>query len=98
MKKLKKLLEKFLATTENILTQMRISEKEKDYEELSLQAHKLKGASSSLCLDEITNIVVEMENALKQESVYNYANAVDELQALLDEIKQYNNEKLSKAK
>ena len=89
-----KLLQKFLATTEQIITQMRVAEKDKAYDELRSQAHKLKGASSSLCLDKITTIVVEMENSVEQGD-YNYAKAIEKLQILLDEIKKYHTQKSS---
>lgn len=88
------LLEKFLATTEHILVQMRAAEKENAYNELRSQAHKLKGASSSLCLEKITTVIADMERASKEE--YNYANAIEKLQTLFERIQDYHAQKIKR--
>ena len=83
------LQKKFLISTQKIIAQMQEAEKEKDYESLYALAHKLKGASSSLCLDKITDVALMLENAIKKGDQRNCEYLVSKILDLYEDIKQY---------
>ena len=64
-----KLFHKFLLTFGLIIKEMQELQNKKDYKSIALQAHKLKGASSSMCFDKITEIAQDMERKISEYSV-----------------------------
>lgn len=83
------LLEKFLQTTEHLLKEMEQAQKQRYFEELSVLAHKLKGASSSLCFERITKAAERIEHAVKNKQKIDYAEELAELKRLLNDLKSY---------
>lgn len=83
------LWKKFLVSTQKITEQMLEAEKEKDYESLYALAHKLKGASSSLCLDKITDATFMLENAISKGDQNKCEYLVTKISDLYEDIKKY---------
>ncbi|MBE0497879.1 MAG: PAS domain S-box protein [Campylobacterales bacterium] len=83
------LLEKFLQTTEYILNEMVQAQKQSLLEELSALAHKLKGASSSLCFESITKVAEQIEQGVKNKQKMDYTQELEELSRLFDDLKNY---------
>ncbi len=83
------LFKKFLVTTELILEQMDKAEKEKSYDVLFAQAHKLRGASSSLCMHKITDKANTIEEAAKKQKRLDFENEIKELFMYLENLKSY---------
>ncbi len=86
---MKSLFSKFLATTELILEQMDKAEKEKSYDVVFAQAHKLRGASSSLCLQKITDKALKIESAVKKHKKIDFSNEIRQLYLFLENLKSY---------
>ena len=86
------LFEKFLLTTQAIIQKMDEAQKAKDYEALYEQAHKLKGASSSLCFQKITDIAINMEKAVRQKKQLNFSNEIKQLERYLADLKTHKKE------
>ena len=84
------LFKKFLVTTGLILEEMHKAEESKSLDDLIAQAHKLKGASSSLCMYKITDLADEIENAARKDKAYDYAGSIRQLHIFLDNLKAYN--------
>ncbi len=83
------LLKKFLVTAELIVEEMKVAEKRGAYEELVAQAHKLKGASSALQMDKITDLADKIESAARKEKPFDYSGSIKQLQAFIDNVKAY---------
>jgi len=78
-----KLFEKFLTTADLIISEMKKCQNENDYVGLLFQAHKLRGSSSSMCFDRMTEITTIIETSIKDESELDFAAYIDELTSLL---------------
>ncbi len=85
------LFKKFLVTTETILEQMDRANQDKSYDALLGQAHKLKGASSSLCMHKITDIANTIETAVRKQTQSDFSDEIAQLYLFLDNIKTYFN-------
>jgi CheY-like chemotaxis protein len=83
------LFKKFLNTTELILEQMDIAVEEKSYDTLFAQAHKLRGASSSLCMHKITDKANKIENAVIKQKKLNFSDEIKQLYVFLENLKSY---------
>ncbi len=83
------LLEKFLLTTEHILNEMKQAQKQSLFEDLSALAHKLKGASSSLCFERITKVAERIEHSVKNGQRIDYVKELEVLSRQLDNLKSY---------
>ena len=80
---------KFLITTESILEQMSKAEAAESYDNLLEQAHKLKGASSSLCLDKMTEILVKIEDSARKRKKMDYSGAMKQLYVFYENMRDY---------
>jgi len=85
------LFERFLVTTALILEKMQKAEEEASLDELIAQAHKLKGASSSLCMYKITDLAEEIEKAARKGKNYDFSKSIGQLKMFLENIKAYDN-------
>ena len=83
------LFQKFLITTELILEQMNKAEQEKHYSVMSDLAHKLRGASSSLCMNKITDKAYIIENAVRKHKKINFSDEIRHLYEFLENLKSY---------
>lgn len=83
------LLEKFLLTTEHILKEMEQAQIQNLSEDLSALAHKLKGASSSLCFDRMTKVTERIEQGVKNGQKTDCSEELEELNRFLDDLKRY---------
>ena len=88
------LFKKFLLTTESILAQMDKANSEKSYDALWQQAHNLKGASSSLCMNKITDLSIKIENEAKKKIKFEFANEIEQMRIFYNDIKAYKMEAL----
>ena len=89
---MKGLFKKFLTTTELILEQMDKAVKEESYDALFAQAHKLRGASSSLCIHKITDKANKIENAVKKQKKLDFSGEIKQLYGFLESLKSYEKE------
>jgi len=88
------LFKKFLLTTESILAQMDKANSEKSYDALWQQAHNLKGASSSLCMNKITDLSIKIENEAKKKIKFEFVNEIEQMRIFYNDIKAYKMEAL----
>ncbi|PHR58875.1 MAG: hypothetical protein COA44_01655 [Arcobacter sp.] len=83
---------KFVFTTRNVIKQMNQANEAQDYEELYAQAHKLKGASSSLCLQKVTDLAVLIEKLVRKKKQLDFSNEITQLEHYLESIQAYREE------
>lgn len=83
------LFKKFLLTTEQILQQMDKAEKEKLYDVVYEQAHKLRGASSSLCINKITDKTYIIENAVIKKKKIDFSDEIRQLYGFFESLQSY---------
>ncbi len=83
---MRSLFEKFQVTTGLIIEQMKKADAVQDLDDLIAQAHKLKGASSTLCMYKITDLAEEIEGAARSEKPYDFSGSIGQLQSFLDDI------------
>jgi signal transduction histidine kinase/CheY-like chemotaxis protein/HPt (histidine-containing phosphotransfer) domain-containing protein len=83
------LLQKFLNTTEHILTKMQKADEDNDFEMLIEQAHKLRGSSSALCFHKIQEITAKIEEASRKRRSRGSASAIKQLHLFFENIKNY---------
>lgn len=84
-----KLFDKFVVIMSFIMKDMQKYDSEQDYNNLALQAHKLKGSSSSICFDKITDIAKTIEYLIKDEKSVNFSTYIDELNSELKILQLY---------
>ena len=64
---------------------------EKDFDNIRLQAHKIKGASSNLSIDGVASVAKEIEDAAEQKIETDYENLLEKLKKYGKELNEYNN-------
>ena len=84
-----KLYGKFLATMDVTLKDMYMYERDGDLDNLVLQAHKLKGSSSSLCFDRISEISKIIEDSVRNKKNIDYLSCINELSEQLESLQSY---------
>jgi len=81
------LLEVFLEGAEESLVELKNGVQTNNLENIFTSAHSIKGSASNLLLNDISDIAKEMENAARDNNDINYQEKYDELNLLIQEIK-----------
>jgi len=83
---IKKVLYTFLTTTPEDIIKLKQAELHKDYQKMEEIAHSIKGASSSLKLDNITTLCEAIESASKEKKSYPYSKDIEEIAYIIEQI------------
>ncbi|QSZ42020.1 response regulator [Sulfurimonas aquatica] len=84
-----KLFEKFLSTMAQVIKDMFKAQSENNNTTLLLLAHKLKGASSSMCFDEITKIATDIQERVHNDNGEDHASSILELSKILRNLEDF---------
>jgi len=87
------LFDKFLVSAQNIIQEMHKAQEDKEFQVLYELAHKLKGASSSLCLHKLTSVAVSIDKAIEHQEKDSFYHEIQQLEHFLDNLHAYKEQK-----
>ncbi|QFR48778.1 response regulator [Sulfurimonas lithotrophica] len=81
------LLDLYLKKMSKMLPELKVAIKDKNYKDISLLAHSIKGSSANFRIDFLQTLAYDMEkNAKSEKENYNYDEVFDEISKYLQEI------------